>query len=78
MHTQSTTNGQMAVLTAVLATLFMPAVALLAAVCSVLFDVSPHTIVTFGGNFNEPLGLLAWWAALLPGAWTYAVLCLRS
>jgi hypothetical protein len=44
----------------------------------VLFDVSPHAFVTFGGIFNTPLGLTAWWAALLPPAWLYAVLCLRD
>jgi hypothetical protein len=70
--------GQLAVLSAVVATLFMPAAALLAAVCIIFFDASPHAIVTFGGTFSEPVGLLAWWAALLPPAWLYAVLCLHD
>ena len=56
----------------------MPAAALLGAVCVVLFDVSPHAFVTFGGTFNEPLGLVAWWTAMLLPAFTYAVLCLRD
>ena len=65
-------------LTAILATLFMPVVALLAAVCVVAFGVSPHTVVTFGDTFNEPVGLLAWWTAFLPPAFAYAVFCLRD
>jgi len=56
----------------------MPAVALLAAVGVVLFDLSPHAVVTFGDTFNEPVGLLAWWTALLPAALAYAVFCLRD
>ena len=76
--TPDTSAGQLAVLTAVVATLFMPAAALLGALCVVLFDVSPHAFVTFGGTFNAPLGLMAWWAALLPPAWLYAILCLRD
>jgi hypothetical protein len=56
----------------------MPAVALLAAVGVVVFDVSPHAVVTFGDTFNEPVGLMAWWTALLPPAFAYAVLCLRD
>lgn len=74
----STSVGQIAVLSAVVATLAMPALALLAAACIVLFDVSPHALVTFGGTFNEPVGLLAWWTALLPPAWAYALYCLHS
>lgn len=74
----STSIGQIAVLSAVVATLAMPALGLLAAVCIVLFDVSPHALVTFGGTFNEAVGLLAWWTALLPPAWAYAVFCLRN
>jgi hypothetical protein len=62
----------------VLATLFMPVVALLAAVCVLVFNLSPHAVITFGGTFNEPIGLLAWWAALLPPSWAYALFCLHS
>jgi hypothetical protein len=66
------------VLSAVLATIFMPAVAVLAALCAVVFGISPHAIVTFGGTFGEPLGLLVWWAALLPPSLAYAVFCLHQ
>ena len=56
----------------------MPVVALLAAICVLVFDLSPHAVVTFGGTFNEPIGLLAWWAALLPPSWAYALFCLHT
>jgi hypothetical protein len=55
----------------------MPVVALLAAACVVVFGVSPHAVVTFGDTFSEPVGLLAWWAGLLPPACAYAVFCLH-
>jgi len=69
---------EVAVLSAVIATLFMPAAALLAALCVTLFDVSPHAFVTFGDTFNEPIGLVAWWFAVLVPASVYAALCVRS
>jgi len=56
----------------------MPAVAVVAALCVVVFGLSPHTIVTFGGTFNEPVGLFAWWAALLPPSLAYALFCLHQ
>jgi hypothetical protein len=62
----------------VVATLFMPAAALLAALCVALFDVSPHAFVTFGDTFNEPLGLVAWWFVLLIPASAYAAVCVRN
>ena len=60
------------------ATLFMPAAALLAALCVALFDVSPHALVTFGDTFNEPLGLVAWWFVSLIPASAYAAVCVRN
>ena len=65
-------------LSAVIATLFMPAAALLAAVYVTLSGVSPHAFVTFGDTFNEPIGLVAWWFAVLVPASVYAALCVRS
>jgi hypothetical protein len=56
----------------------MPVVALLVALCAFAFQISPHAVVTFGGTFTEPMGLLVWWAALLPPSWAYALFCLHS
>lgn len=70
--------SDVAVLSAVIATLFMPAAALLAALCVTLFNVSPHALVTFGDTFNEPLGLVAWWFVFLLPASAYAVTCVRN
>jgi hypothetical protein len=62
----------------VLATIFLPAVAVVAALCIVVFGISPHSLVTFGGTFSEPVGLFAWWAALLPPSLAYALFCLHQ
>jgi len=62
----------------VIASLLMPAAALLAVACVLLFDLSPHAFVTFGDAFSEPLGLAAWWVACLVPASAYAVMCLRN
>ena len=51
---------------------------MLAALCAVVFGLSPHSVVTFGDVFNEPVGLLAWWATLLPPSLAYAVFCLHQ
>jgi len=52
--------------------------AVLATLCVVIFGMSPHAVVTFGGAFSEPVGLLAWWATLLPPSLAYALFCLHS
>ena len=73
MQGTSVTNGQIAAMSAIVATLLLPTVALLAAVGAVAFDVSPHAIATFGDTFNEPVGLLVWWAAALVPGYAYAM-----
>jgi hypothetical protein len=58
----------MVVMSAVVATLAVVPLALLAAgVCMLVFDASPQALFTFGGALSTPLGLLAWWGlALIP------------
>jgi len=66
-------------MTAIVTTLlWLPAGALLAGFCDLVFGISPHAFVTFGGIFNEPIGVLAWWAAAFFPAAAYAALCLRD
>ena len=49
--------------------LLFPAGALIALVLSLAFGISPHEFVTFGGTFNEPLGVIAWWlVAFVPAS----------
>jgi len=56
----------------------MPVVAVVAALCVLVFGISPHTLVTFGGVFSEPVGLFAWWAALVPPSLACALFCLHE
>jgi hypothetical protein len=58
--------------------MFLPVGALVAFVCFLAFDMSPHHFLTFGGAVSGPTGLLGWWLASLVPATVYAALCLRS
>jgi len=69
---------QVAVMACIVATLLLlPVGALLALVCELAFGVSPHSFVTFDDTFNEPVGVLAWWAAALLPAGVYALIMRR-
>ena len=64
---------QMIVMAAVVNTaLFVPAGAILAFLCFLLFGVSLHGFVTFGGLLHPVAGLILWWAALLVPSLVYS------
>jgi hypothetical protein len=66
----------MAVMTAIVATLVVvPLAALLAGVSTLVFGASPYAVVTFGGTFSAPVGLVAWWALSLIPAGIYVAIC---
>ena len=66
----------MAVMAAIVATLFYWPACLALALLFKLLDRSPDMLVTFGGALSSLVGLLAWWLivfalALAYAAWAY-------
>jgi hypothetical protein len=66
-------------MSAIVATLALLPVGLLVALaCALVPAFSLNAAVTFGGTFSGPVGLFAWWVALLVPATIYSALCLRT
>lgn len=70
---------QLVAVVGIVATLFfVPLGALLTLLCVLFFDLRLQSIVTFGGRFSAPAGLVAWWMlAWLPAA-VYVAITTRS
>jgi hypothetical protein len=64
--------SQVAVIGAVVATLFYVPVVLILALLLRLAGISLETAATFGGLFNILLGLFAWWLLAFGAACVYA------
>jgi len=63
---------QLAVMAAIVATLFYIPLALLAALVSYVLAVPLGALMTFGGTFDTFFGLVAWWLVAFAGACVYA------
>jgi len=64
--------AQVLVMAAIVATLFLPPLAGIAWLLSLLAGFSFQSIVTFGERVGEPVGLGVWWAIFFLAAIVYA------
>ena len=73
----SSSIGQRAVISAVVATLLLVPVAIIGVLCALLLGVSPLTLMSWGGMMPEPVGVVAAWLILYVPAAVYVALVLR-
>lgn len=70
--------GRLCVIAAVVATTWLPLVALVAGLAIVLLDVPILTLMTFGGRIHAAAGLLLWWLIVCLPALAYAAVFMPS
>lgn len=68
---------QLAVITAIVATLLLIPVVLGGLLVALVAGIPPLALISWGGALPEPVGLLALWAAMLGPAGLYVALVLR-
>ena len=75
---QHASFGQILVMAAIVATLFLAPAAGLVWVACALLGMSFESLVTFGGSLNAPAGMSAWWVLSFVAAFAYAALILKD
>jgi hypothetical protein len=72
VHTVIEALPQLAVMSAIVATLFYWPAGIAAALVLAVLGIPFTTVATFGGAFNTFVGLIAWWLLAFAGACAYA------
>lgn len=76
---RSAVRTTLVLMAAIVATLaYIPVGALVAIVAFGAFDISLHSLLTFGGQIHAVAGLAAWWAILYLPALLYSAACARA